>query len=74
VSAPVAALLVLLGLIVSAQARLNAVLLGQHVSVPVLGLVAVAVVLALAAVVLALVRTIVRDRAFLYLRPRMARL
>jgi hypothetical protein len=48
--------LVLLGLVVSARTRLNAVVLGQPVSVPVLWLVAAAVVLALAAVVLVLLR------------------
>jgi hypothetical protein len=74
VTAPVSAVLIVLGLIVSARIRLNAVVLGQAVSVPVLGLVAVAVVLALAVVVLALIRTAVRDGAFLYLRPRVVRL
>jgi hypothetical protein len=63
----------LFALIVSAYARINAVVLGQHVSVPVIGLVAVALVLALAALVLVLIRSILRDRAFLYLRPRMVR-
>jgi hypothetical protein len=66
-----APLVVLVVVIVSAYARINAVLLGQPVSVPVIGLVAVAVVLMLAALVLVLIRSIVRDRAFLYLRPRM---
>ena len=63
------AALVILVILVSAYARVNAVLLGQPVSVPVLGLVAAAVVLALAVVVLALIRSIMRDRRFLYLRP-----
>ena len=45
----------------SAQARLNAVILGQPVSVPVLGLVALAVVLALATAVLWLLRSAFRD-------------
>ncbi len=60
------------GLVVSAQARLSAVILGQPVSVPVLGLVALAVVLALAALVLRLIRSAVRDGGFswLLLRPR----
>lgn len=61
-------------LIASAYARVNAVVYGQPVSVPVLGIVAVAVVLVLAAVVLLLIRSIVRDRAFLYQRPRMVRM
>ncbi len=59
------------GLVVSAQARLSAVILGQPVSVPVLGLVALAVVLALAALVLRLIRSAVRDGGFSWLlRPR----
>ena len=58
------------GLLVSAQARLNAVILGQPVSVPVLGIVALAVVLALAAAMLWLLRSVVRDGGFLRLRPR----
>jgi hypothetical protein len=56
-----AAALVVLVLTVSARTRLNAVVLGQPISVPVLGLVALAVVLALAAVVLAVLRSVVRD-------------
>jgi hypothetical protein len=74
VTAPVPAVLIMLGLIVSARIRLNAVILGQAVSVPVLGLIAAAVVLLLAAIVLYLFRTAVRDGAFLYLRPRVVRL
>jgi hypothetical protein len=58
------------GLLASAQARLNAVILGQPVSVPVLGLVALAVVLALAAAVLWLLRSAFRDGGFLRLQPR----
>ncbi len=58
------------GLLVSAQARLSAVILGQPVSVPVLGLVALALVLALLALVLWLLRSAVRDGGFLRLRPR----
>ena len=64
-------LVVLAGLIVSARTRLNAVVLGQPVSVPVLWLVAAAVVLLLAALVLLLIRSAARNGAFLYLRPRM---
>jgi len=60
--------LALLGLIVSARTRLNAVVVGQPVSVPVLWLVFAAVVLALAALVLVLARLLVRDG--LRLRPR----
>jgi hypothetical protein len=43
---------------------------GQPVSVPVLGLVVLAVVLALAALVLWLLRSAVRDGGFWWLRPR----
>ena len=49
---PLLLVLAFAGLLASAQARLNAVILGQPVSVPVLGLVALAVVLLLAAAVL----------------------
>jgi hypothetical protein len=42
----------------------------QPVSVPVLGLVVLAVVLALAALVLWLLRSAVRDGGFWWLRPR----
>jgi hypothetical protein len=51
----------IVGLIVSAQAKLHAVILGQPVSVPVLWLVAAVMVLALAAVVLWLLRAILRE-------------
>jgi hypothetical protein len=67
-SAPVF-VLALIALATSAMTRLNAVVLGQPVSVPVLWLVAVAVVLILAAVVLYLLRSILRDGGLL-LRPR----
>jgi hypothetical protein len=53
--------LALLAAVVSAQARLNAVILGQPVSVPVLGLVAAITMLTLAAAVLVLLRLVVRD-------------
>lgn len=69
--APVPAVLIVLGLIVSAKTRLNAVILGQPLSVPVLGLIAAAVVLALLALVLWLIRSVIRDGGLLYLRPRM---
>jgi hypothetical protein len=67
--APLPLVLILLGLVVSARIRLNAVVLGQPVSVPVLWLVFAAVVLALAALVLVLARLLLRDG--LRLRPRM---
>ena len=61
VTAPVPLVIALLGLIVSARARLNAVILGQPVSVPMLWLVAAAIVLVLAALVLWILRGIIRD-------------
>jgi hypothetical protein len=70
VSAPVQIALVLLGLIVSARTRLTMTMHGAAVSVPVLWLVAAALVLALAAVVLWLLCTAVRDGGFWRLRPR----
>jgi hypothetical protein len=54
-------LAIALTLAVSAVTRVNAVIAGQHFSIPVLGLVAVIVILALAAVVLALARVLIRD-------------
>lgn len=68
-TAPVSLLLALLGLVVSARIRLTAVIFGQPMSVPVLGLVAVVVVLVLAVMLLWLLRSILRDG--LRLRPRM---
>ena len=73
-SAPVQLAALLLVLLVSASAHVTAVVLGQPVTVPALWLIAAAVLLALAAVVLLLIRSIVRDRAFLYQRPRMVRM
>jgi hypothetical protein len=67
---PLLLVLAFAGLLASAQARLNAVILGQPVSVPMLGLVALAVVLALAVSVLWLLRSAFRDGGFLRLRPR----
>ena len=64
------ALALALVLAVTAQARLTATVAGTPVSVPALWLVALAVVLTLAATVLWLLRTAVRDGAFLWLRPR----
>ena len=69
-TALIQAVLVVVGLVASAHARLTAVLAGQPVSVPVLLIVAVVVVLALAALVLYLARTLLRDG--LRLRPAMA--
>jgi hypothetical protein len=53
--------LALVGLVVSARTRVTGTVLGQPVSVPVLGLAAVAVVLALAVTGLLLLRAVVRD-------------
>jgi hypothetical protein len=58
----------LLGLVVSARIRLTGIVLGQPVSIPVLGIVALVLALGLAAVVLVLLRLLVRDG--LRLRPR----
>jgi hypothetical protein len=67
-SAPVQFVLAFLALLVSARTRVTGVILGQPVSVPVLGLVFLAVALAFAVVVLVLLRLLVRDG--LRLRPR----
>ena len=64
-----AALLVTLG--VAAHTRLNAVVLGQPVSVPVLWLIAAAVVLLLTLAALLVFRKILRDG--LNLRPAMVK-
>jgi hypothetical protein len=69
----IAPLAVVVIVIASAYARVNAVLLGQPVSVPVIGIVALAVVLLLVAAVLYLIRTIVRDSG-LFVRPRVVKL
>lgn len=66
-------LLAVLGLAVSARTRLTATVHGAHFAVPVLWLLAAAVVLALAAAVLYLARSVVRDGG-LRLRPRMVSL
>jgi hypothetical protein len=68
-TAPLSLVFILLGLVVSARIRLNAVVLGQPVSVPLLGVVIVVLVLLLAALVLVLLRLLIRDG--LRLRPRM---
>ena len=62
--------LAVLGLIVSAHARLNAVVLGQPVSASALDLIALSVILALVAAILWIIRTILRDG--LQLRPAWA--
>ena len=67
---PLLLVLAFAGLLASAQARVNAVVLGQPVSVPVLGIVALAVVLALAVAMLWLLRSAIRDGGFWWLRPR----
>lgn len=61
-TAPVSVLLAFLGLFVSAQTKMHAVILGQPVTVPVLWLIVAAFVLGLLAVVLWLVREIARER------------
>jgi hypothetical protein len=53
--------LVVIGVIASAYTKLNGVILGRPVSVPLLMLVAVVVILALAVVLAAIVRLIIRD-------------
>lgn len=73
-SFPTAFLLVLAGLIVSAHARLNAILFGQPVSIPWLGLIFAVLILALIALTLHLIRSIARDglRLSPYSRARFA--
>jgi hypothetical protein len=58
--------LVVLSVIASAYTKLNGVILGRPVSVPLLMLVAAVVVLALAVVLAAIVRLIIRDGLRLY--------
>ena len=60
---------ILVGLIISACTKLNAVILGQPVSVSGLDLIALAVVLALIAGILWLVRAIIRDGLRLRIQP-----
>lgn len=69
-SAPVQLVIAVLALIAAARTRLAGVVLGQPVNVPVLLVVSAVLVLALAALVLWIVRLIVRDGG-LRLRPRM---
>ncbi len=68
---PAALVLAVIGLAVSARTRLTGTVLGQPLSVPVLWLVAAGVVLALAVVVLCLLRAIARDGG-LRMRPELA--
>jgi hypothetical protein len=65
------AVLIVIGVIVSAVTKLHAVVLGRPVTVPALWLVALAVVLALAIMLLWLIRVMVRDG--LRLRPVVVR-
>ena len=58
---PLTLALAFLGLIASTWTRINAVILGRPVSVPVIGIIALVVVLVLAAVVLWLLRSIARE-------------
>lgn len=60
-TAPFSLLLAFAGLFISARVRISAVLFGQPVSVPVLGIVTVVVVLALLVLLAWLVRSILRD-------------
>jgi hypothetical protein len=54
--------LILVGLIIAARTRLNAILFGQPVSIPWLGIAAAVILLILAASLLYLVHLIVQDR------------
>lgn len=63
---PVQILLVIVGVAVSAQARLNATVLGQHFSVPVLGLIFAVLILILVVAALLLARSLARE----FRRPR----
>lgn len=60
-SAPVSFVLAVIGLIVSAKTRLNAVIFGQPVSIPWLGVLFAVLILALAVVVLCLIRALVLE-------------
>lgn len=63
----IVAVLGIFGIGISAQTRVNAVLLGQPVSVPVLGIIAIIIALLMLAAVLFLARLLIRDG--LRLRP-----
>ena len=72
-SFPAAFLLMLAGLIVSARTRLNAVIFGQPVSIPWLGVLFAVLILALVAVIACVVRSILREgRSSPYPRTRYA--
>lgn len=58
---PVQILLVVIGLAASAQARVNAVILGQHFSIPVFGLILAVLILVLAIAALLLARSLARE-------------
>lgn len=58
--------LIVVSLIISARLRLNAVVFGQPVSIPVIGVIVAALILVLAVAVLLLVRSLVRE----FRRPR----
>ncbi len=58
---PVPAILALLGLFIASRARLNAVVLGMHFSVPVLGLIAAILILILVVAALMLARSLARE-------------
>ena len=64
--------LVVVSLIVSAYTKLNAVILGRPVSVPLLGLIFATVLLTLAVVLAWIVRTLIRDGLRLSPYPRTA--
>lgn len=65
---PLSLVFILLGLVASARIRLSGVILGQPVSVPLLGIVAAIVLLAVTALVLVLLRLLLAEG--LRLRPR----
>ena len=60
-TAPVQILLVIIGVAAASQARLNAVVLGMHFSIPALGLIFAVLILILAVAVLLLARSLVRE-------------
>lgn len=67
---PVTLALAVLGLIASTWTRINAVILGLPVSVPVIGVIALILVLVLAVAVLWLLRALIRDGLRLSPHPR----
>ena len=64
--------LAFVGLVISAHARLNAIVLGQPVSIPWIAIIAAFVALVLAVLVLVLLRSLVRDGLRLRPHPRTA--